>query len=516
VSVPAGARPGAGTASGDLTPQLLDSEWWTDDMVADAGIPVTDVPFVTVGGGIGSFAVVDLLRVAGVGTDQIRVLTGADHPWQQYEYLARCSQLPGGERLRSDSSSIPDNIWGFPGLALREAWRTRRPGPVVRVLAEPVLSDVWTPTQGAVLDGLARECARIGWDAMVLPGQVRMVRRRHGGGYYVILTPRDGAALTRRVAVRARYVHLAVGYPGVRFLDDLQAYRTRYGDVVRVVNAYEPHEHVYDELLARPGVVVVRGDGIVASRVLARLVDDRDRSGVATTILQIFDTYVAGSHGPSPFWRRRGGHGWAHQAFDLPKAALGGQLGARSRRLAGEERAAFHARIGGASTPRRRRWRAQLARGRAEGWYRVFAGTVEEVTPGEDGVVTRLRDAATGTSHDVSASFVIDCAGLAADLREHRVLADLLDHSGAGRNPLGLLDVDDTFAVRGADGEPGRVYASGSMTHGGPVPGVDTFLGLQIAALGIVDDLARQGFCRRIGVARSVAQWWRRMRWRAP
>jgi hypothetical protein len=54
------------------------------------------------------------------------------------------------------------------------------------------------------------------------------------------------------------------------------------------------------------------------------------------------------------------------------------------------------------------------------------------------------------------------------------------------------------------------------MTLGGYFCGVDTFLGLQLAALDVVDDLAEQGLCRRIGVGRSVAQWWRRMRWRAP
>ena len=55
-------------------------------MVAAAGIPVVDVPFVTVGGGIGSFVTVDYLRIAGVPTDRIRVLSDIDFPWQTYEY----------------------------------------------------------------------------------------------------------------------------------------------------------------------------------------------------------------------------------------------------------------------------------------------------------------------------------------------------------------------------------------------------------------------------------------------
>jgi len=104
---------------------------------------------------------------------------------------------------------------------------------------------------------------------------------------------------------------------------------------------------------------------------------------------------------------------------------------------------------------------------------------------------------------------VIDCTGLEADIAEHRVLADLLEHSNAGRNPLVRLDVDRTFEVRGTRSEPGRMYASGTATLGGYFPGVDTFLGLQIAAQEIADDLTRQRFCKRLGPLRSTSQWWK-------
>jgi len=522
VSIPVGqsaghAGPAAATIGGDLTPELIDTDWWTDQMVAAAGIPMQDVPLVTVGGGIGSFILVDLLRIAGLEPSKIRVLTGADYPWQQYEYLTRCSQIPITERIRSDSTAIPDNFWGFPSLAMREFWKDKKLTPVWNVATEPILSDYWTPRLGAIFDGLRREAARISWDDMVLKGQVRMVRRRAGGGYFVVLTPPTGVAATRRVVIRAQFVHLGIGYPGVKFLDDLQQYRTTYEDTFRVVNAYEPHEHVYDELKARPGTVVVRGSGIVASRVLQRLIDDRDRHGAQTTILHIFRTYVKGSHGDSVFSRRKGANGWAHQGFNYPKSAWGGQHWDQCRKLEGEARAAFYKRIGGTNTPRRKSWLEQLARGRKEGWYQQFVGTVQQVFPGQDGtVVTRLTATGNGTVADVPASFIIDCTGLEADLREHRVMADLLDHGGAGRNPIGRLDVDREFGVRGAESAPGKLYATGSMTLGGYFCGVDTFLGLQLAALDIVDDLAGQGLCRRIGPVRSISQWWRRMRWRAP
>ena len=71
-------------------------------MVQAAGIPVFDIPFVTFGGGIGSFVTVDYLRIRGVPTNSIRILTNLNHPWQTYEYLTRVSQIPRSERLRSD------------------------------------------------------------------------------------------------------------------------------------------------------------------------------------------------------------------------------------------------------------------------------------------------------------------------------------------------------------------------------------------------------------------------------
>ena len=110
-------------------------------------------------------------------------------------------------------------------------------------------------------------------------------------------------------------------------------------------------------------------------------------------------------------------------------------------------------------------------------------------------------------AQEIKSHYIIDCTGLEADIAEHRVLADLLQHSGAGRNPLGRLDVERHFEVKGTRSGDGVLYASGATTLGGYFPGVDTFLGLQVAAQEIADDLARHGFCRKIGPVRSTTQW---------
>jgi len=503
-----GAADGTPPGSGDLTDELLRSDQWTDEMVRAAGIPVTDVPFVSVGGGIGSFVTVDYLRIAGVATDRIAVLSNLDFPWQTYEYLTRVSQIPRPERIRSDSASRPDNIWGFPSYAIAEAIGDRTLAPLWQVLIEPIWADYYTPKAGRVFAGLEREAKRIDFAKMLVKGQVRMVRRRQGGGYFTILTPMAGSAQTKRLAYRSEFVHVAVGYPGLKYLPELQDFRTAQQDFHHVVSAYEEHEHIYEAAKTKHLVVMLRGGGIVASRVLQRLMDDRERLGLSTEIVHLFRTYITSSHGPNAWNRRKGAHGFAYQGFNYPKSVWGGQLKSEMRRLEGQQRAEKYKLMGGTNTPFRRRWQAQMKDGRQGGWYRTMAGAVGEMRL-DHGMIVSCVKTATGMV-EVPADFVIDCTGLEADIAEHRVLADLLAHSGASRNPIGRLDVERDFELRGAGSGSGVMYASGAATLGGYFPGVDTFLGLQVAAQEIVDDLARRGFCRRIGPLRSTRQW---LRW---
>jgi hypothetical protein len=497
---------------GDLTAEMLEHTVWTDQMLASAGIPVIDVPLVSLGGGIGSFVMVDYLRIAGVPKEKIRVLSAIEKPWSTYQHLTTVSQIPPGERLRSDAASCPDNIWGFPSYAVREALGNRNPikilDPLWNVLTEPILTNYFTPKAGQVFRGMQNEADRIGWWSMVSQGQIRMARKRYGGGYFSILTPPAGTADTKRVAYRSTFVHVAIGYPGLRFLPDLQDYRQRTQDYVRVVNAYEPHEHVYQELIRRPGTVVVRGGGIAASRILQRLIDDRDNNGAKTQIAHLFRTYIKGPEGTSIFSRRPGGDGWAYQGFNWPKAGWGGQHRFKLEKLEGDERKKFFDDLGGTTTPKRKLWMKQLERGRKEGFYKTYVGKVTEVVPGADNtVLTRIQT--DDGSLEIPAHFIIDCTGLEADIREHRVLADLLDYGGAGKNVLGKLDVDQKFEIRGTRSDDGRMYAVGSATLGSYYTVVDSFLGLQYAGLKICDELAEQGFCKKIGPMHSIAQWWK-------
>jgi hypothetical protein len=508
--VPAGTPELADTGGLDV---LYRTAIWSDALVLASGLRMVDVPFVTIGGGLASFALVDLMRVCGVPAEEIRVVSPQRRPYENLHHLMRCSQILDDDQLRSDSMSRMDNVWGFPGYAIEAAIARHSIRPLWKVFAEPLVTEFFNPSPRQVFHGIDREATRIGWSSMVTPGRALLVRERDDGGYFCLVRGTDASA---PFVLCSRYVHLGTGYTAVNYAPEVIEYRTRYQEHFAVVNAYEPHEHVYQVLTRRPATVVVRGAGITASRILERLLDDRARSGQDIRVLHLFRTYVGQARGPWTF-RRRGGNGWSYQPFSFPKAATAGQFRRQLLDMDGTRRAEFIKSIGGTTSARRRRWQRQLRQARAAGHYRAFHGDLRELTPTTHGTVELRVDVDTlpaNTKLDVD--FVIDCRGLRPALRESPLLSDLLDVDGATRNPLGGLDVGPHFDVRGTDQEHGRIYASGVITRGGYLAPVDSFWGFSHAALLICDDLARRGFCARLGMSRSVAGWLRWLRGAQP
>ncbi|MGH3515949.1 MAG: hypothetical protein ACRDQ7_00715 [Haloechinothrix sp.] len=493
--------------------RLIDVTVLTEGLLAERGVRVIDAEVVSVGGGLGSFALVDLLRVTGMPADRIRVVSPERLPGERFLRLCAVSGLRDDDPLRSDSSARIDNVWGFPSYAMEQAWRERKRGraalaPLLRVLAEPVFAEFYTPSPALVRTGLEREAARIGWADMLVDGIAVAVRRRAGGGYFVLVRPSgDGSRL---LALRCRFAHLGLGYAGLRHGDASPEFRAVAPDKGHLVHAYEPHEHCYRTLAARGGSVLVRGAGIAASRVLQRLIDDRAESGQDVRIWQVFRHYPDGGSGRSAF-RGKGGCGFNYQPFNFPKAAFGGQLRDRTRRLPAAERAELISSMGGTTTPYRRQWARQLRTGRERGWYQAVVGQVTRLRPQETGIAVRVRPR-HGKPLTLEVDFVIDATGLDPDAGHHPLLADLLTRSAACRNSLGGLDVAPDFQLTGMAGGAAGLYVSGVAAAGGYLAPVDSFAGLQYAALAIADSLAAQGCGRALLTTRSLRAWWRWMR----
>ena len=100
--------------------------------------------------------------------------------------------------MRSNSESTPDNIWGTPGYAAREAWRSFFSGHVGhamhilwQVFGEPIHAQTYTPLIGDVFRAADREAKRIGWQNIWRFGRIRAIRKTDDGRYAIAYSQSD-------------------------------------------------------------------------------------------------------------------------------------------------------------------------------------------------------------------------------------------------------------------------------------------------------------------------------------
>lgn len=472
-------------------------------MLYRTGIPIDETFYAAVGGGMGSFVFVDYLRICGVEPEKIQVLGPSPLPYGRYQTLCSNSQIKAYHRIRSGSDSCPDNIWGFPGYALREAPKKLARGQVNdalyhlwQVFSEPILADTYTPKAKDVFASMDREAKRINWENMWHYGRIRGIRKTTDGRY-VIAYSRSNANQREYRYLIANVVHLATGYSSVRFLPSLQAYRDNTQDFQSVVNAYEDHEHIYHKLEKQGGTVVVRGGGIVASRILERLYNCR-QINPNITIIHLLRTRKTNGNRVGLAQRPAENH-WEFQQYNWPKATWGGDMRSQLEKASPQERAKLlnNQHWGGTTTARRSKWRQIIKEGEAGKWYLLRFGEVEKVIANpnvgdkEGKLLAYFFDANTNQRQQQIADFIIDATGLEAKPQFQPFLQDLIDCYQLPLNPLGRLDVTNAFEVEKMSHQRGRMYASGVLTLGGPYAPVDTFLGLQYSAQRAVEHLVK-------------------------
>ncbi|MDZ8051012.1 MAG: FHA domain-containing protein [Aulosira sp. ZfuVER01] len=474
------------------------------------GLPVDECDYLAVGAGLGSFVWTDLLRLSGVRADKIVALGLEAEPYARYKRLCLNSQIPLHERLRSNSDSCPDNIWGWPSYALREAWHDFTQGKpnsafkyLWQVFAEPTFVDTYTPRAGNVFDSIDREAKRIGWQQIYRYGRVRAIRKTEDGRYCVAYSrgPRNYAFLI------TRYLHLATGYPAIQFLPDLQAYREKYQDFKAVVNAYEEHDGVYQQLEQQGGTVLLRGRGIVASRIVQRIYEARKKNRNITVLHLMRSPKPQGNKFQKA--QRAVKNHYEFQPFNWPKACWSGELRVMLEKASPDERKSLLADWGGTTTADRYDWQRITEQGLSEGWYQITFGEVLGVEQGsQNRTITHIREKGLGEMK-LEADFIIDATGLDAKVQTNPLLDDLVKHYSLPLNHLGRLVVANNFELVEMRNTKGQMYAAGAITLGGPYAAVDSFLGLQYAALVAVDGLAaaRAPGVKRLNALSSFSQW---------
>jgi pSer/pThr/pTyr-binding forkhead associated (FHA) protein len=455
------------------------------------GLPVEECDYLAVGAGLGSFIWVDLLRISGVKAEKIIAVGLEAEPYARYQRLCLNSQIPLHERLRSNSDSCPDNIWGWPSYAWREFWHDSTKGKLNsafkylwQVFAEPTFAETYTPRAGNVFDSIDREAKRISWQQIYRYGRVRAIRKTEDGRYCIAYSRGPG----NYAFLVSRYLHLATGYPAIQFLPDLQAYREKYQDFKAVVNAYEDHHHVYEQLERQGGTVLIRGRGIVASRIVQRIYEAR-KENRNITVLHLMRSPKPQGNKFQQAQRPVKNH-YEFQPFNWPKACWGGELRFMLEKASPEERKSLLADWGGTTTADRLDWQHITEQGLREGWYQITFGQVVKVEKDDNNrTITHIQEKGFGEMK-LSADFIIDATGLDAQVEASPLLADLVKHYNLPLNHLGRLVVANNFELVEMRNTKGQMYASGAITLGGPYAAVDSFLGLQYAALVAVDAIA--------------------------
>lgn len=503
-------------------PGFRQAEFISEEFLQQSGIfdPQTDrFDYAAIGAGLGSYIWVDFLRICGVRPQKIVALGTQSQPYAKYKQLCLNSQIPLHERLRSNSDSCPDNIWGWPGYALREAWQDLGQGRVRnalrylwQVFAEPTFAETYTPRAENVFASIDRETERIGWDRMYRYGSVRAIRKTHDGKYAIAYSRGKG----NYGYIVAKHIHLATGYPAIRFLPHLQTYREQTRDLTLVVNAYEPHDYIYQNLGMQGGMVLIQGRGIVASRIIQRLSEVRQQSGKPIKIVHLMRSPLQSGYqfGRS---RRPVKHHWEFQPFNWPKACWGGDLREILEGADPQTRLNLLKSWGGTTTADRLDWQQLTELGLHQGWYEIQFGTVQKVE--RVGPKLQVIYAIPGQSRSSQTlseiDFIIDATGLDAEVKASPLLEDLVTRYQLPLLDNGRLAVRNDFEVvtmqSPVSGEPpGRIYAAGAITLGGPYAAVDSFLGLQYAALRSIDALtaARSPGLRYLNGFSSLRQWW--------
>ncbi|AKG19934.1 FHA domain-containing protein [Calothrix sp. 336/3] len=483
------------------------------------GLRVTEIDYLAIGAGLGSFIWVDLLRISGVRCQQIMALGLEKTPYARYQSLCQNSQIPSHERLRSNSDSCPDNIWGFPSYAWREAWHDFIKGHVDysfktlwQVFAEPSFAETYTPKAGNVFASIDREAKRIGWEQIFHYGRVRAIRKTDDGRYCIAYALGQG----NHAFVVSRYVHLATGYPAIQFLPDLQAYRETYQDFKTVVNAYENHDHIYQQLEKQGGKILIRGRGIVASRIVQRIFEARQKNRDITVLHLMRSPKPEGNKFDKA--QRSVKNHYELQPFNWPKACWGGDLRKMLEKASPEERKVLLSQWGGTTTADRHDWQQIAQKALQEGWYQITFGEVVKVERDSyNHPITHIQGQSFGTL-TLETDFIIDATGLDAKVEASPLLVDLVKHYHLPLNHLGRFAVANNFELPEMRSGNGQLYAAGAITLGGPYAAVDSFLGLQYAALCAVDSLAknRAPGIKRLNCLNSLIQWWKWLQNQSP
>jgi len=472
----------------------------------NSSIGLEEKTFVSVGGGIGSFCWVNILRVHGVAASNIAVVAQHQLPYEQFKHYCDHSGLSPQDRLRSDSGARPDNFWGFPGYAISEVFDNLRTWQwlaaaktIWQIFTEPLLADFYTPTAGRLYASMAREGQRIGWASMVRQGTALFLRKLNDGRFAVFYQEP-----TKKVRiVVASFVHLALGHAIRR-----SAYSVA-SPAARVLSGYELDEAFFRTVAETARSVVVVGRGIVAARIVERLLPG-EQPCPNRTVVSLFRHPLTSSIDAQNI-QQTSLDGWRLQFFNWPRSTFAGQLTESLQAATPRARQQLAKTWSAASTPPRKQWLRALKKASATQTYQTVYGQIARIEQHAARLAIILTPDANkaGDEQTVEADYLIDCSGFDDRLAHHFLYADLIKTYQLGVTGIGTLPVNNYFEIEALASDWGSVFVTGNGAAGNHYGPVDSFWGHQYAALQSVEKLADLPWTKisKLSAASSLVGW---------
>lgn len=412
--------------------------------------------FVTIGGGIGSFCYHSALRIHGVASNDIAVITPHKKPYHQFKIY--CDEIDL-DKLRSDSSSRPDNFWGFPGYGLQKAIHLIKQGEILKGLRilfqlfmEPFLVSYYCPTPNDVFKAINKEAKRTDWDKSLHLGKALSLSKLDNGQYEV----RFEDLKSKKHSIIAEHVHLALGHG---------------------LSNFNANKNIFSNIKSKGGTVLVRGRGTSAARMIARLLEIKSKKRIEVVSLHRNELP---DYADSRRLKQRQFMNWRIQQFNWPKSAFSGELMEKVRE-AGTRK--YFPQWGLPSTTPDKKWISLINKSIKEGRYKIVF-----------------------SENNIKADYIIDCTGFNENPKLNKFYHSLIRKYNLDLNYLGNIKTGRNFEIEKLCSYNGRVSISGVGSAGSFYGPVDSFFGHQFAVSTIIKNTPS---IKPLSTIDSIKQWFK-------
>jgi len=400
--------------------------------------------YVLVGGGIGSFCFYNCLRVHGVPSNDISVISPNSRPYEQLKLYCDNLGLKSEDRLRSDSGSRPDNFWGFPGYGLSEAVEAihnkqliKSISLLIKLICEPIVFGYYTPTAGRVYKSIDKEAKRIGWKDSLIIGKALSLTKLPDNKYAVTYKNQG-----KRKKMIADYIHLSLGHGGLG-----------------KDSPYKDNKSLFTKIRRSGGSVLVVGRGTAAAKTVEQLLSINGKKPIQVVSLHRGEL---ASHKDYRNRKQRKLMSWRLQQFNWPRSAFGGEL-------------------------------LEIINGSGVNEYEDFWGSPSAIP--EKNFIQTIKDGVKNRRYEivykkVKTNYVINCTGFRESTERNDLYTRLIKKYNLPVNKNGGIKTGEHFEIEELCSYKGRVFVSGVAAAGNNYGPVDSFLGLQYAALKATESIS--------------------------